>query len=652
MRLAPSPSRLPRSTRSSLSVRAWIATALGAALLLGCTIEDTPGKKPAAGAKAGAAGSYAPQSVARVLKVSLDSLRPGITARTADANRPSWVTPERWKHVRDLYTSYGNAPLWLQEGGVAERATALLDAIRNAPDQGLDTASYPVSALERVVNAQRLTDTASAGTLADADVLLTSAYVAYAADMLAGQTDPRKTSKGWNLPTDIKVLDSAVARGLQSGDMKQALAAMAPQDSDYMTLQVAYARYRRIAAAGGWQPVPAAPGPARTAALEARLRAESDSAGAPPTVSPTSPGAADSMASSARGSSDSSRADSSRARRDSMASDTSVAADSGAAATRQRKTGKTTSKTAGKAAGQVAGKASAANKKLSAANAAALASALSPQLTTQLTQFQDRHGLAPNGKLDAPTLAALNVPADERARQIATNLERHRWLPRALGSRYVYVNVPAFRLDAYDSGQKTLSMKVVVGAEYEGKVTPAFSDTMESVVFRPYWNITPDIQKQELAPKIAADRGYLARQNMEYYKDGKQTRIRQKPGPKNSLGLVKFLFPNDYNIYLHDTPDKALFAQANRAASHGCIRLEKPAELAQWVLGWAPARVQQAMNSGPDNTAVRVPQKIPVYIVYFTVYLRDGQLYFGNDIYGRDTTGTQTTAGVATGDAR
>jgi murein L,D-transpeptidase YcbB/YkuD len=257
-------------------------------------------------------------------------------------------------------------------------------------------------------------------------------------------------------------------------------------------------------------------------------------------------------------------------------------------------------------------------------------------ITASLKAFQSRHGLAADGVLNAATIAALNVPASERVRQIALNLERYRWLPRSLGSRYVYVNVPSYRLDAYDSGRKVLTMKVVVGSEYEGKSTPVFSDTMETVVFRPYWNITPDIQAKEIAPKVDEDPGYLDRNDMEYYRDGGQTRIRQRTGDKNSLGLVKFLFPNSFNIYLHDTPAKALFAQTDRAASHGCIRLEHPDQLAQFVLGWSMDRVQAAMHSGPDNRSVRVPGTLPVYIVYFTAYAREGQVYFADDVYGRD----------------
>ncbi|MFL5582022.1 MAG: L,D-transpeptidase family protein [Gemmatimonadaceae bacterium] len=230
----------------------------------------------------------------------------------------------------------------------------------------------------------------------------------------------------------------------------------------------------------------------------------------------------------------------------------------------------------------------------------------------------------------------MNVPAEYRLGQVAASLERHRWMPRSLGERYIYVNVPAFRLRAVDTTGQPLEMKVIVGAEYEGRTTPVFADSMETVVFRPYWNVTPTIQRNEIGPAAARDPGYLERNDMEYFRDGPDTRIRQRPGPKNSLGLVKFLFPNSYNIYLHDTPARLLFLKDMRAFSHGCIRLEKPAELAQWALGWDADRVEAAMEDGPNDRAVRLPKKIPVYITYFTAYTRDGQLYFGNDLYSRD----------------
>jgi murein L,D-transpeptidase YcbB/YkuD len=261
------------------------------------------------------------------------------------------------------------------------------------------------------------------------------------------------------------------------------------------------------------------------------------------------------------------------------------------------------------------------------------ANAYDRDLAGAVATFQARHSINVDSALGKETIDAMNVPAEFRLGQIAANMERWRWLPRSFGSRYIFVNVPAFKLEAYDSVQKTLEMKVIVGQEYEDKATPVFADSMETVVFRPYWNVPPKIAAKEIFPKGP---GYLERENMEVFTENGQTTVRQRPGPKNALGYVKFLFPNDFNIYLHDTPNHELFNKDVRAFSHGCIRLEKPAELAQWVLGWPADRVEEAMKNGPDNRAVKLPQKIPVYIVYFTTYIGDGQLYFGNDLYHRD----------------
>jgi len=254
-------------------------------------------------------------------------------------------------------------------------------------------------------------------------------------------------------------------------------------------------------------------------------------------------------------------------------------------------------------------------------------------LAAAVALFQSRHGINVDSSLGKETIESMNVPASYRLAEIAANMERFRWLPRSFGSRYIFVNVSAFKLEAYDSGQKALEMKVIVGQEYQDKATPVFADSMETVVFRPYWNVTPDIAAKEVFPKGEA---YMARENMETYRENGQLRVRQRPGPKNALGFVKFLFPNDFNIYLHDTPNHELFKEDVRAFSHGCIRVEKPAELAQWVLGWPADKVQQEMDNPPDNKSVKVPKKIPVYITYFTTYIDNGQLYFGNDLYNRD----------------
>ena len=277
----------------------------------------------------------------------------------------------------------------------------------------------------------------------------------------------------------------------------------------------------------------------------------------------------------------------------------------------------------------------AAAKPASHSNVATASNTYDTGIAGAVAEFQSRHGIAVDSMLGKETLESLNQSAIYRATQIAANLERLRWLPRSFGSRYIYVNVPAFRLEAYDKGSKTLDMKVIVGQDYEDKATPVFSDVMETVVFRPYWNVTPDIAAKEIFPKMNADAGYLSANNYELYQEGGQTRVRQKPGEKNSLGLVKFLFPNDFNIYLHDTPNHELFEKDVRAFSHGCIRVEKPAELAQWVLGWDAEKVNGAMH-GSDNNGVKLSSKIPVYITYGTAYIRDGRLYFGNDLYDRD----------------
>ncbi|HEX6576469.1 MAG TPA: L,D-transpeptidase family protein [Gemmatimonadaceae bacterium] len=259
----------------------------------------------------------------------------------------------------------------------------------------------------------------------------------------------------------------------------------------------------------------------------------------------------------------------------------------------------------------------------------------SHELAGAIANFQAHHAIAVDSMLGKETVDALNQSAPYRAAQIAANLERLRWLPRSYGQRYIYVNVPAFKLEAYDGGKKALDMKVIVGQDYEDKATPVFSDVMETVVFRPYWNVTPDIAAKEIFPKMNANPGYLAANNYELYQEGGETRVRQKPGDTNALGFVKFLFPNDFNIYLHDTPNHELFEKDVRAFSHGCIRVEKPSELAQWVLGWDASRVDAAMH-GSDNNSVKVPQKIPVYITYGTAYVANNQLYFGNDLYSRD----------------
>ena len=218
--------------------------------------------------------------------------------------------------------------------------------------------------------------------------------------------------------------------------------------------------------------------------------------------------------------------------------------------------------------------------------------------------------------------------------QIVMNMERWRWLPDDLGSRYLIVNIPAFRLDAIENGKSVLSMKVVTGKK--ASPTPVLADRMTTVVFSPYWNIPQDIVQKEILPKVAKDPDYLAKNNMEA--DGKGN-YRQLPGKGNSLGQVKFLFPNHFNVYLHDTPAQSLFERIERDFSHGCVRLDEPMQLAQYVLRdqpeWTEEKIKEAMNAGTEKP-VALKQPLPIYLVYFTAWEDNGALQTVPDVYGID----------------
>ncbi len=259
-------------------------------------------------------------------------------------------------------------------------------------------------------------------------------------------------------------------------------------------------------------------------------------------------------------------------------------------------------------------------------------------LAAAVALFQLRHGVEGDSVIGPRTQVALDVPVERRITQVEANLERLRWLPPHMGDRYLMVNVPAFRVDAFDGGQLALSMKVVVGADYGNRGTPIFSDSMSYVEFDPYWNVPSSIANKELWPKQRNDPSYFRRNNYEVVNASWGTYVRQKPGPKNALGRVKFIFPNDFNVYLHDTPEKSLFEQNVRAFSHGCIRLERPDAMARFVLGvqgWDSTAVENAMDAG-KRQRVDLRQKLPVYVVYLTAFMRDGTLTHRDDVYGRD----------------
>jgi murein L,D-transpeptidase YcbB/YkuD len=281
------------------------------------------------------------------------------------------------------------------------------------------------------------------------------------------------------------------------------------------------------------------------------------------------------------------------------------------------------------------------------------------QLVEAIKHFQSRHGLEVDGVLGPETLRQLNIPLSDRVLQLEDALERWRWLPAGYPHLPVVVNIPEYKLRTYVSDHKiAMRMNVVVGKQLAQ--TPVFAKDMKYIVFRPYWNVPPDITSAEIVPALRKNKQFLASQNLEVTdQNGRvvasgevsaailaqllsgKLLVRQRPGPENSLGLVKFIFPNDQNVYLHSTPSQHLFSEAHRDFSHGCIRVENPVDLAEWLLHdqpkWTRETIDAAMNSGPDNQQVKLSGPVPVVIVYVTALVEEnGEVYFFDDIYGHD----------------
>ena len=516
------------------------------------------------------AATWSPEQLTAVNGVPVAELQTAMEAKLSET-APVTIDAEQWRHAKKLYEAYGGNPLWLTADGLHQQRTkALTDAILNAHADALRLDDYPIGRLATALAAVKQAERPTAEQLVEADVMLTATYAALGEDLLTGQINPRTVAQSWHVDPQEENVDSALARGLRIAALDKSLATMRPQDSDYAALSRELLRYREIVVRGGWPRVP-----------------DTES---------VKPGESIPVA----------VAEALRAR---LAAEgiTVPAPPQGDTATRR-----------------APGAAASAQHSLTIYDRG---------LAGAVAQFQARHTIVVDSVLGGGTLEALNQPAQYRLAQIAANMERYRWLPRTFGSRYIFVNVPAFRLEAYDGGRKALEMRVIVGEEYEDRATPVFSDSMSYVVFRPYWLVPPSIAQNEIFPKGGA---YIAANNMEVYTAQGERRVRQRPGPENSLGLLKFMFPNDFNIYLHDTPHGDLFEEDIRAFSHGCIRVEKPDELGAWVLGWPADSVRNRMENGPDDRTVQLDRKIPVYIAYVTTFMRDGALHFGNDLYSRD----------------
>ncbi len=283
------------------------------------------------------------------------------------------------------------------------------------------------------------------------------------------------------------------------------------------------------------------------------------------------------------------------------------------------------------------------------------------QVVEAVKAYQARHGLNADGKLSEATVKSLNVPLSDQVIKLESSLERWRWLPEPYLKPRLMVNLPEFVLRGYDENHtEQFEMKVVVGKSVGEHDTPVFTHMMKYLIFRPYWNVPVDIAKKELVPHMERSPGYLEAHNYEVVNSKGEVQsgvsvervahggalVREKPGPKNSLGLVKFMFPNQYDIYLHSTPQQELFSRTRRDFSHGCVRVEKPVDLAAWVLqgqkdkdgsDWDLEHVTDAMQNGADNHQVNLKTPLPIVIFYLTARVgEDGKANFFDDLYGYD----------------
>jgi len=523
-------------------------------------------------------------------------VEPGTPIAAAVAE-PGPVLAGRWGARGDLhaelvrfYEGHSGEPAWSDGERLGRQGRALVGRLEEAAAVGLSPAEYESARLTALVDALT-TGRSPRDDLLAADPQLTAAALLYASDLSSGRVDPDDARLPWHIDKPRRHFAGELAAALDRGDLGGWLDAVEPRTALYASQLEMLHRYREIAAAGGWPPVPAGPvlelgdpiGRERLLPLLECLDAGGDLTALDRAV-----------------------LDHLREEED---------GGEGPAVYHLR-------------------------------------------LAEAVGRFQRRHGIEVDGTLGPETLAELAVPAEARVRQILLNLERARWIERDFPERYLHINVPAFELEARDGERAPLEMSIVVGRT--DWMTPLFRDAMTTVEINPYWHVPASIAARELAVEAAEDAEAFRADGYEVFSgpgpgaerldprtvdwrvldpEDPEVRIRQRPGPTNALGRIKFLFPNRHNVYLHDTPADGAFDRTERALSHGCIRLERPLDLAAWVFagqeGWDRERVEETIASG-EHTVVPLEEAIPVYILYWTAWMEDGRAQFRRDVYGVD----------------
>jgi murein L,D-transpeptidase YcbB/YkuD len=506
-----------------------------------------------------------------------------------EAAQTGTLTGLKWPRFQDyrneitrLYSANGWQPVWTSNGRPVAAARSAIDVLRSAEDRGLHPEDYNAAKLDEQFGKLTSGTSSSARDVGWFDVALSVGLLRHVSDIHIGRVDPRKLSVGINIASKKLDLARELSAAIARNGIPELVRRAEPPFVQYRNLKAAYARYRVLAA--------------DTTLPTVTIKR---------TVHPGEP--LDQLA---------------QLRRRLVAFGDLPAAAAGDAA-------------------------SSTYDRLTAAAVA---------------RFQERHGIGADSVLGPATVAAINVSPAKRARQLELALERIRWLPDFSRSPFVVANVPSFQLYAFDSiggtGTPSLQMNVVVGKADVGRKTPLFEREMQYIIFRPYWVIPPGIIANEVLPAVRRDPGYVARNDMELYsgdgdtgaavpatganiaRTGKDLGIRQRPGPRNALGLAKFIFPNDYNVYFHGTPATELFSRSRRDFSHGCVRVEDPAGLATWILhdprSWSRSQVEQVMN-GDRSRKVTLTRPLPVVIYYTTAVVRpEGAVNFFADVYMHD----------------
>ncbi len=483
--------------------------------------------------------------------------------------------------IPGVYLKRAFKPLWISGGTLSAGALELVDRIRRAGEDGLRPSDYHLHKIERIMRqyagTQHTPQPHDPRIQAELDILLTDAFFLLSSHLYGGRVNPETIHSQWEAFGTHGDLSPVLDEALQGTGISRVIATLHPPHAGYRGMRRALSRYRDIAACGGWQAVPEG----------ATLR----------------PGD-----------------------------------ESGAVALLRERLKRT---------GDL--------QEVPPENP----SLFDGPLEQALQRFQQRHGLAVDGVAGKNTFRALNMPVEERVRQIEINMERWRWVPHDLGERYLIVNIADYRLWVMEKDEAVFESRVIVGRTY--RKTPVFNSRMTYLVFNPFWNVPHRLAVRDILPKIKKDPDYLQREGFRVFSGWEEDapeidpgtvdwqalsvkdfpyRLKQDPGPQNPLGRVKFMFPNKYSVYLHDTPSRRLFLKPVRGYSSGCIRVEEPVGLAEYVLagqeGWTSEAIGRAIEGG-GNRVVGIERPINVHLLYWTAWVDEGEIvHFRDDIYDRD----------------